>query len=160
MNELALHILDVAENSIAAAARLVEVTVVEDEQRDLLSIRIADDGRGMTTEELAKVTDPFYSTKDGHPVGLGVPLFGQAAREAGGSLSVESEPGRGTTVDVRFQHSHPDRMPLGALAETMAVLMCSHPDVNFVCTHTVNSETVYSVDTRGTGSDESSEGMV
>jgi hypothetical protein len=148
MEELALHVLDVAENSIAASASLLEVSVVEDGAGDRMVIEIADDGRGMTPETLARVTDPFYTTKPGHPTGMGVPMFAQAARDAGGDFEIESAPGEGTRMKATFRLSHPDRMPLGDLWETMAVLICSHPEVSYVCSHVVDGETVGRLDTR------------
>ncbi len=147
MEELALHILDIAENSILASASRVEVRIVEDEVRDVMSIDIIDDGKGMAPEMLAQVTDPFFSTKPGHRTGLGVPLLGQAARDAGGALTVESSLESGTRIAATFRHGHPDRMPLGNLRETMAVLVCSHPEVQFVCEHVRNGQSVYHVDT-------------
>ncbi len=149
MEELALHILDVAENSIAASASLVEVRVVEDEAGDLVRIEIVDDGKGMAAEELMSVADPFFTTKSGRRTGLGVPMFAQAARAADGNLTVESRPEGGTRVVATFRHSHPDRMPLGGLRETMAVLACSHPEVQFVCEHLRNGRSVHRIDTRG-----------
>ena len=149
MEELALHILDVAENSIRASASLIEIRVLEDGGADLLRIEIADDGEGMPKEMLAKAADPFFTTKTGRRIGLGVPMFAQAARDAGGDLTVESRPGGGTRVVATFRRSHPDRIPLGDLRETMAVLACSHPEVQFVCEHVRNGRSVYRIDTRG-----------
>ncbi len=103
MEELALHILDVAENSIAASASLIEVRVVEDEAGDLVRIEIVDDGKGMAAEALASVADPFFTTKGRRRTGLGVPMFAQAAREAGGEFTVESRPGGGTRVLATFR---------------------------------------------------------
>ena len=148
MEEIALHILDVVENSIAASATLVEVKVVEDERARVVTIEIVDDGKGMDAEALAGVVDPFYTTKAGRRTGLGVPMFAQAARQAGGRLEVHSVPGGGARVSATFQHDHPDRMPVGNLPETMAVLMCSHPGVDFVCEHVQNGSVAWRVDTR------------
>ena len=143
-----MHILDVAENSIAAAAGLIEVSVVEDEAEDLVRIEIVDDGMGMAPEALANVVDPFFTTKCGRRTGLGVPMFAQAARDAGGDFTAESRPGGGTRMAAAFKLGHPDRLPLGDLRGTMAVLVCSHPDVHFACEHTRNGRSVYRIDTR------------
>ncbi len=153
-----MHVLDVAENSIAASASLVEVRVVEDEGRDVMKIEIADDGNGMTAGERAQVTDPFFTTKPGHPTGMGVPLFAQAAREAGGDFTIESSPGAGTRMAATFRLSHPDRMPLGDLWETIRVLICAHRHVHFVCSHVISGETVGCIDTRQCIAEEPSEG--
>ena len=63
MLDLAAHILDIAENSVRAGARLVEIIINEDNAENLLSIEINDDGSGMTKEEIKKVFDPFNTTK-------------------------------------------------------------------------------------------------
>ncbi len=151
MDEIALHILDVAENSIAASASLMEVRVVEDEAADHMTVKIADDGEGIAPEMLDKVRDPFFTTKAGRRTGLGIPLLAQAAREAGGDFSIESAPGVGTLMVATFRLGHPDRMPLGDLRETMAVLACAHPEVDFVCAHTRGSEVLFHLDTREPG---------
>ena len=148
MEEIALHVLDVVENSIAASATLIEVKVVEDEAAGVVTVEIVDNGKGMDAEALAEVVDPFYTTKLGRRTGLGVPLFAEAARQAGGRLDISSEPGGGTRVVATFGYDHPDRMPVGNLIETMAVLMCSHPGVDFVCEHVQDGTPLYRVDTR------------
>ncbi|HRW81028.1 MAG TPA: ATP-binding protein, partial [Desulfomonilia bacterium] len=63
MLELALHVLDIAENSSRAGASLVEITIVEDLQQDVFSLEIRDDGHGMDSATMEKALDPFYTTK-------------------------------------------------------------------------------------------------
>lgn len=65
-------------------------------------IRIIDDGRGMDAETVRKISDPFYTTRTTRKVGLGIPLLKAAAEACNGYLSIESEPGIGTTVTVAF----------------------------------------------------------
>src|SRR5574341_535774 len=98
MEDLSLHVLDVAENSIRAGARSIEIDLVEDRKKDLLTLRITDDGEGMDEATGRRATDPFFSTKEGKKAGLGLALLSQAAEEAGGRVVVESEKGRGTRV--------------------------------------------------------------
>ena len=62
MLELALHILDIVENSIRAGATLVRILIRESRSKDLFLVRITDNGRGMTSEEREKALDPFYTT--------------------------------------------------------------------------------------------------
>ena len=84
MLELAAHILDIAENSVRAGARLIKIDIDEDTAKDSLSIEIIDDGQGMNQEEIEKVLDPFYTTKTVRRVGLGLPLLADAAQRSGG----------------------------------------------------------------------------
>lgn len=75
MPEISLNILDVAENSTKAKASLVEITVDADTTSDRLTIVIKDNGCGMTEEQVARVTDPFFTSRTTRKVGLGVPFF-------------------------------------------------------------------------------------
>jgi len=132
VEDISLHILDIVENSIAVSASRVEITVVENMEKDLLLVEIRDNGQGMSEERLEKVLDPFFTTKSVRKVGLGLPLLAQAARESGGDIEIESKVGIGTRVKATFQHSHPDRKPLGDIPETMRILRASNPDIEFV----------------------------
>jgi anti-sigma regulatory factor (Ser/Thr protein kinase) len=135
MEELSLHILDVAENSITAGARCVQIAVREDLPSDTLEIEITDDGQGMDAATCRQSLDPFFTSRTVRRVGLGLPMFREAARRAGGELTVTSAPGRGTQVRVIFQHSHIDRQPLGDMQTTLVTLIVGHPEVRFRFRH-------------------------
>lgn len=147
MEDLSLHILDVAENGIRAGADLIEITVEENVESDRLAVTIRDNGRGMEPEFLAKVLDPFTTTRTTRKVGLGLSLFQQSAQEADGDLSIESTPGVGTTVRAVMSHGHIDRKPMGDMAATVTTLIEGNPHVDFVYTHRKN-EREYILDTR------------
>ncbi len=135
MVDLSLHILDIAENSIAAGARNIRITVTEDAPGDLLRIDVVDDGRGMQLEELKKSGDPFYTTKPGHKTGLGLALLKQAVQESNGRLDMTSSPDHGTTVSALFQASHPNCKPLGNMADTITALVTACQDIDIVYVH-------------------------
>ena len=132
MTELSLHVLDVAENSTKAKASLVTISVSVESAADKITISIIDDGCGMTKEQVERVTDPFFTTRTTRKVGLGVPFFKMAAEATGGSFSIESEPGVGTTVCAVFGMSHIDRMPLGDMNATIHQLIVMHPECEFL----------------------------
>ena len=129
MQDISLHILDIAENSIAAAASRIEITIIEDWERDLLYVEIRDNGTGMDEETLQRALNPFYTSKPGKRVGLGIPLLAQAAREGGGSFDIESELDGGTKLIATFVLSHPDRKPLGDVDGTVQMLQLTHPEI-------------------------------
>ena len=131
MRELALHLLDLAENSIAAGARQVTVQVAEDLAADRLALSVADNGRGMAPARVERMGDPFATSRSERRVGLGVPLLKAAAEACNGDLRVSSTPGVGTRVEATFQRSHLDRMPLGDLAGTWLTLLVGHPQVHW-----------------------------
>lgn len=147
MQDLSLHILDIVENSIAASARRIEIRIAEDTRQDLLSLEIQDDGQGMDAEAQKKALDPFFSTKTTRRVGLGLPLLAQAARETGGSLQLESEPGGGTTVKAVFQLSHPDRKPLGDIAETLRTILAGRPELDLQFEYKKDSQVIAELST-------------
>jgi hypothetical protein len=135
MDDLSLHILDIAENAVAAGASRVSITVLEDSSRDILSFRVRDNGRGMPPEERRKALDPFFSTK-GKKTGLGLPLLAHTAALCEGEVTVKSAPAKGTTVEARFRLGHVDRPPLTKMAETIATLVFGHPEVEIRYRHT------------------------
>ncbi|WP_375744570.1 ATP-binding protein [Corallococcus interemptor] len=68
-----------------------------------VEIRVQDDGRGIAPEHLHQVFDPFFTTKKrGQGTGLGLSVVAQIVRNHGGQVGVESEPGRGTVVTLRW----------------------------------------------------------
>ncbi len=136
MKEIVLHLLDLAENSVSAGARRVQISVCEDLLADKLSTSVEDDGRGMSPEMVKAVVDPFVTSRTTRKVGLGIPLFKEAAESSNGGLTISSVLGKGTRVEATFQHSHIDRMPLGKLDSTFLGLTVAHPNVHWIFDYT------------------------
>jgi len=132
LRELALHILDIAENSISAGASQVEISVVRNTRENQLVISVRDNGNGMDEEMLARVINPFVTSRTTRKVGLGIPMLKQAAEACNGGLTVDSQPGKCTEITATCQNIHIDRMPLGNLADTFLSLLIGTPDVNWV----------------------------
>lgn len=147
MEDLSLHILDIAENAIRARAKRIEIMIVEDKDNDLLTLEIKDDGLGMDEETKKKALDPFFTTKITRRIGLGLPLLAQSARESGGNMELISKSGEGTKVRATFRHSHPDRKPLGDMARTMLTLITANPEVDFIYEHR-EGDSIYRLDSR------------
>lgn len=147
MPEISLNILDVAENSTRAGASLVQLTVDADTAADRLAVIIEDNGCGMTAEQVSHVTDPFFTSRTTRKVGLGVPFFKYAAESTGGSFTIESQPGKGTTVTAVFVLSHIDRMPLGDISSTIHTLVVYHPETDFLYRYSYNGAS-FTLDTR------------
>ena len=70
MPEIALNVLDIAQNSVRAEASLIQISVDVDEAADTLTITIEDNGCGMTKEQVSHVTDPFFTTRTTRKIGL------------------------------------------------------------------------------------------
>jgi len=140
MREIALHLLDIAENSAAADSRNISIEVHEDLYKDLLLASVTDDGRGMDAETVRNVQDPFYTTRTTRKVGLGIPLLKEAAEQAQGSFCLQSEPGKGTKVEAVFHYSSIDRMPLGDLSSTFLTALIFHPAIHWIFVYRVTDQ--------------------
>jgi hypothetical protein len=129
MRELSLHLLDIAENSVAARATDITIRLVEDLCGDRLFLSVADNGRGMDAHTAESVLDPFVTSRTTRKIGLGIPLLKEAAEACQGGLTLSSTLGQGTRLEAWFQYSHIDRMPLGDLAATLFSLVIAFPDI-------------------------------
>lgn len=148
MKELSLNILDVAKNSVSAGASRIEI-LLDTDSRGLLTLKIADNGCGMSAQTLEHVTDPFYTTRTTRKVGLGLPLLKLAAEQTGGTLRIVSsaEKGKsGTTVSATFDTKSIDCMPLGDIVSTLCILISGSPEIDFVF-RDCNPERTVSLDT-------------
>lgn len=135
MKDLALHILDILQNSVTAGATLVKLQIDEIPAENKYIVQFIDNGKGMDAEMVQHVTDPFFTTRTTRKVGLGLPLLKQNAERTGGSMTIQSQPGKGTEVKVIFAYSHIDRLPTGDIPGTLALTVSSYPAIDFVYTH-------------------------
>ena len=145
MKQLSENILDITMNSVRAGSPLTEVSVTE--EGSMLTLLIKDCGCGMTAEQVANVTDPFFTTRTTRKVGLGLPFLKMEAELTGGSFSIESTVGVGTEVKASFDMSHIDAIPLGDIPETIMTIIGAAPDKDLIFTHT-SGEKQISLDTR------------
>jgi PAS domain S-box-containing protein len=65
-----------------------------------VAVTVKDDGAGMTADVLARAFEPFFTTRPGKGIGLGLATARSIVERHGGVISLESGPGRGTTVTV------------------------------------------------------------
>ena len=151
MKEISLNILDIAENSVKAGATLTEITVNETD--DTLTLKISDNGCGMTAQTLKAVTNPFYTTRTTRKVGMGLPLLKMEAEQTEGTFEITSKSeseypeDHGTCVTAVFNKKHIDYTPLGDVVSSIVTLIQGHPDTDFLFTHTYGNKNV-TLDTR------------
>lgn len=132
IEDLCFHVVDVVQNSVTAGADRVEITITVSRRRDLVRLEINDNGRGMDAETLRRVQDPFYTTKTGKKVGLGIPLMKETALHCDGVFEMTSRPGEGTRIRADYRFSHIDTPPMGPVAEMMLQLIAATPGVDMV----------------------------
>lgn len=147
MKDIALHILDLVQNSISAGAKCIKIKIEENLDSDLLILIIEDDGKGMSPDFLEKVRDPYTTTRTTRKVGMGIPLLHLNAVLSGGHLEIYSELGKGTLLKAFFGLSHIDRIPLGDIAGVIVMTVSMNPTLDFIYTHTT-SNGEYIFDTR------------
>lgn len=128
MRELALSILDAAQNSVAAGAKHIWLTVAENEAGYFL-FRIRDDGCGMDSSLLQRVRDPFFTTRSTRRVGMGIAFIDMQTQQCGGHLDIISAPGEGTELAAYFAADNIDRPPLGDLVGSILVLLAGAPQL-------------------------------
>ena len=74
-------------------------------------------------------------------------MFQAGAQAAGGTFSLQSEPGRGTRIDASYRISHLDRPPLGNMAETLYASILCNQEIDFIFVYTVDGNS-FRADTR------------
>ncbi|MCL3780441.1 ATP-binding protein [Prolixibacteraceae bacterium JC049] len=139
MKELALHILDIAQNSIRANATLVEIEIEDNLNDNRYQISIIDDGTGMDEDTIQKAIDPFYTSRTTRKVGLGLSMFKQNAEMCDGTFDVKSKLGEGSKVTATFIHNHLDRPVLGDIAGVVLMLVYANPELDFIYRHSTNN---------------------
>jgi signal transduction histidine kinase len=77
-----------------------------------IELEFKDTGQGVSIENLEKIFDPFFTTKDvGHGTGLGLAISYGIVKAHNGTISIESEVGKGTTFIVRLPIKAVDEVP-------------------------------------------------
>ncbi len=147
MKNIAYHILDIVHNSIQAEAELIQIIIEENTEEHSLTLKIIDDGRGMTSEQVKTASDPYFTSRKTRKVGMGLALLKQNAQQAGGRFLVNSELKKGTVVEAVFDTSNIDCPALGDIVGTIHSLITTTQNVNFVFLFKKN-ENEFELDTR------------
>ena len=140
MQELSLHLLDIAINSLDAGATKVKIDVRMDD--DSIQITVADNGGGMSDGVLKRCTDKGYSTKGSK--GMGLALLNEECTACGGHMKVSSTLGKGTEVLATFDRRNNRCKPLGNMGATIVPLLDERADIFLrveICNKTFSFDT-------------------
>ena len=97
--------LNIVHNAVQAVdPQSGEVRIAAARKGDRVELSVIDNGCGISKENLSRIFDPFFTTKPpGSGTGLGLSIVQELVAAQQGTVRVESEPGRGTTVAVSLQ---------------------------------------------------------
>jgi signal transduction histidine kinase len=90
---------NIVENALHAMPGRGTLALSASRQDATVAIRITDTGAGMDADALGRVFEPYFSTKT-TGTGLGLPIARRNIELNGGTIDVDSAPGRGTTVTI------------------------------------------------------------
>ncbi|MBN8191225.1 HAMP domain-containing histidine kinase [Bacillus sp. NTK074B] len=99
--ELKQLFINLIKNAIEASKDCGSVSITANQEKGHAVIRISDNGRGMTGEEVKSLGTPFYSLKS-KGTGLGLMICFNIVKKYNGEIKFQSEPGKGTTVTLQF----------------------------------------------------------
>lgn len=139
MKELALHMMDMIENSIAAGSTEIEISIKVTNDSSLLVLRVEDNGCGMTPQEKENAVNPGGSFDDGEQDAFeplrkkphSLQQLKEAALKTGGGFALESEKGKGTAVTGVFVNRSLSRRPLGDVAKVILRTMLFRKNLEF-----------------------------
>ncbi len=101
--EALLHLAANARDAMPQGGTLTLAAYLDEHDARRMIIEVADTGHGMTEDVLARAFDPFFTTRDRDDMsGLGCALAREIASDHGGSIAIESTPGKGTRVWLRI----------------------------------------------------------
>lgn len=146
MVDLAMHMMDIVQNSIRAQAHEIGIGFFEESCNHTLTFRVNDNGCGMNRETVEKLADPFFTSRTTRRVGLGIPFLKMTCEQSGGSLRVQSEAGVGTIVEAVYRTDHPDCLPLGDIAGYTALLMQANPGIHMRFAYRID-QSFFAIDT-------------
>mgnify|MGYP006285198745 CR=1 FL=1 len=104
-NQIQQSIINLVFNAVDAIGTggKIAISAMNKTEEGQVWIVVRDNGKGIEPEELNRIFEPFYTTKDeGYGVGLGLSIIFGIMERHGGSIEADSEPGRGTSFTLRF----------------------------------------------------------
>jgi signal transduction histidine kinase len=112
IQQVLLNLINNAVQAMEDKGGILTLRAYEQENRTGFIFQVIDTGKGIPAEELSKIFDPFYTTKDiGKGSGLGLSVSQGIITNHGGSIWVESEPDQGTTFTMYIPYAKEEGCP-------------------------------------------------
>ena len=103
LEEVFVNLVTNAIDASSTGGQIYITSTINDGQQKEVQVFVTDEGEGISQENLDKVFEPFFTTKPpGQGTGLGLYVTYQILKDHRASVSIESQPGKGTTVSVSF----------------------------------------------------------
>jgi len=111
LGQVVINLIVNACQALTDPSQTITITTTYLEESEEIVLEVRDTGKGMTSEVLARIKDPFYTTKrDSSGTGLGLSISDTIIRNHRGWLEFRSEPGLGTTATVLLPRYSPDEV--------------------------------------------------
>lgn len=135
-------------NSCDAMPEGGNITISSEVKNDYVALEILDNGTGMSAEVLDQCLDPFFSTKNELGTGLGLALADGLMQRYGGVMRMESEPGLGTKVQLRFmlatEQSEKEEVPMGFHSKRLkAIIVDDEKEIGYFMTRFLERDNHY-----------------
>ena len=140
-------LLNLVLNAIHATKDKGKIDISAIEQKNHVTIRIADNGCGIPEEDIDRIFDPFFTTKgsfgggDILGTGLGLTVVYNLARAHGAQISVKSTVGKGTTFSLDMPIAHKDKTD-APLEKHKVILVTNDPAQTIQANHVLESEDI------------------
>jgi PAS domain S-box-containing protein len=119
-NQLKQVFINVLKNAIEAMIEGGKITITCEREGDRIVVRIDDHGPGIPEEQLSKIGQPFYTTKD-KGTGLGLMVSYKIVHNHQGSVRAQSRLGIGTTFEIILPYSPPDIFEMDGAAKVTPI---------------------------------------
>ncbi len=115
IQQVLMNLINNAQHAMAMSGRPAEMTLRTRHTNGRIRVEVGDSGPGVARENMQKIFDPFFTTKEvGQGTGLGLSICYGIVNEHGGTISVESPPGRGATFAIELPVQTHDRTQPGS----------------------------------------------
>ena len=101
-------VLNLVKNALGAMPEGGVLTIRTERKGDYVRLQVTDTGIGIPPEYLDKIFEPYFTTKE-FGSGLGLTIVYKIVKEHQGEITVDSEPGKGTTFTIKFPVPQPER---------------------------------------------------